>query len=148
MSLEETIAANTAAIKELTLEIQAHLNVPAEVKETSIANHFVINSTSEPLSRQSQQEIAARLAGKIAETVVGMTPGAPLAADAGQIVTVTVQDVLALASKLIAKTDKATLQDTLKDFDLKGKKLSDITPEYLKPAYDKLTAALAACQQA
>lgn len=148
MSLEDAINANTAALKELTLEIQAHLNVPAEVKETSIANHFAINSPGEPLSRQSQQEIAARLAGKIAETVVGMTPGAPLAADAGQIVTVTVQDVLALASKLIAKTDKATLQDTLKDFDLKGKKLSDITPEYLKLAYDKLAAALAACQQA
>lgn len=140
MSLEETIAANTAAIGKLT-EVMLG-------KSTPIQTSFTFIDPASPAGSPTKAQTIAKVAGDVAATAVGLTGAAPLAADAGQIVTVTVQDVLALASKLIAKTDKATLQDTLKDFDLKGKKLSDITPEYLKPAYDKLTAALAACQQA
>lgn len=136
MSLEEAINANTAALRELTLEIQAHLNVPAEVKEVAA----VVNPT--------KAQTIAKVAGDVASAAVGLTGAAPLAADAGKVVEVTVTDVLSLASQLIAKTDKATLSKTLAEFNLSGKKLSDITPEHLKPAYDKLTAALAACQQA
>lgn len=127
MALEDTIAANTAAVLALTAALNNTHNFAT------------------PAGTPTKQETAGKIAGDVAALAVSMTPAAPLAEDAKVIVTVTVTDVLNAASKLIAKTSKQNLSDTLKDFN--AKKISEIAPEHLQAALDKLNVAIAAADQ-
>lgn len=131
MSLEETIAANTAAVVGLTAALAAMVN---EGHWSNDAAPVIVNNTA-------AQKIG-KVAGDVAAAVVASTPAAALAGDAQAVVTVTVTDVLNAATQLIAKTDKATLAATLKEFNAKS--IAAIAPDSLKPALDKINAAIAA----
>lgn len=133
MALEDTIAANTAAVLALTAALRNSQGAPINI------------SVATPAGTPTKQETAGKIAGDVAALAVSMTPAAPLAEDAKVIVTVTVTDVLNAASKLIAKTSKQNLSDTLKDFN--AKKISEIAPEHLQAALDKLNVAIAAADQ-
>lgn len=130
MSLEQAVADNTAALKALTDVISgAKVAIPAAVAATGAVGGLV------------PSEVVAKVAGKIATAALEETPAAPLAEVAGKVVEVTVNDVLNAATQLIAKTDKKTLSETLKEFN--AKTISAIAPEQLKPALNKINAALA-----
>lgn len=131
MSLEQAVADNTAALKALTDILSgAKVAIPAAAAATGTVGGLV------------PSEVVAKVAGKIATAALEETPAAPLAEVAGKVVEVTVNDVLNAATQLIAKTDKKTLSETLKEFN--AKTISAIAPEQLKPALDKINAALAA----
>lgn len=133
MSLEETIAANTSAVTGLTAALAAM------VSEGHWPNDAApIGPAGSPTTAQT----IGKVAGDVAAAVVASTPVAALAGDAQAVVTVTVTDVLNAATQLIAKTDKATLSATLKEFN--AKTIAAIAPDSLKPALDKINAAIAA----
>lgn len=136
MALEDTIAANTAAVLALTAALNKPLWLDPSLRGLTGAA-VVTNNT--------KAETIGKIAGDVASAAVGLTGAAPLAQDAGALVTITVTDVLNAASQLIAKTSKANLSETLKDFN--AKKISEIAPEHLQAALEKLNAAIAAADQ-
>lgn len=142
MSLEETIAANTAAVVGLTAALAA---LAAMVSEGHWSNDRatvnLVNQTPIVTNNTAAQTVG-KVAGDLAAAAVGLTGAAPLASDAQAVVQVTVTDVLNAATQLIAKTDKATLSATLKEFN--AKTIAAISPDSLKPALDKINAAIAA----
>lgn len=134
MALEDTIRENTAAVLALT----------EQLKQTSEAR-WSNDAPAAVVTNVTKAETIGKIAGDVASAAVGMTGAAPLAEDAKAIVTITVTDVLNAASQLIAKTSKANLSETLKDFN--AKKISEIAPEHLQAALDKLNTAIAAADQ-
>lgn len=132
MSLEETIAANTAAIGDLiacwkgmaqALTAQPGGIVPAAQGKT-VASEI------------------GKAAGIAAELAVSATPGAPLAAEAGAIATATVTDVLTAASQLIAAKGKPALSAALSGFNVKS--LAAIPAEKLVEALGAIQSAMKA----
>lgn len=142
MSLEETIAANTAAIGDLiacwkgmaqALTAQPGGIVPA-ASPTPVLDVIV------PANTVASE--VGKAAGIAAELAVSATLGAPLAAEAGAIATATVTDVLTAASQLIAAKGKPALSAALKDFNVKS--LQAIPAEKLVEALGAIQAAMKA----
>lgn len=135
MSLEETIAANTAAIGDLIAcwkgMAQALTAQPGGIVPTA-----TVTTTPTVASE------VGKAAGIAAELAVSATPGAPLAAEAGAIATATVTDVLTAASQLIAAKGKPALSVALKSFNVKS--LAAIPQEQLVEALGAIQAAMAA----
>lgn len=136
MSLEETIAANTAAVVALT----AALGSLAPSLTTIAAPPATVLDIVVP---STVAQNVAKAAGIAAELAVEATPAAILAPEAGAIATATITDVLTAASQLMANPakGKAALKAALASVEVKVKAVSEI------PA-DKLGAALAAIKDA
>lgn len=132
MSLEETIAANTAAIGDLIACWKGMAQALAGPVVTNVVNTNAPTVASE----------IGKAAGIAAELAVSATPGAPLAAEAGAIATATVTDVLTAASQLIAAKGKPALSAALSGFNVKS--LAAIPAEKLVEALGAIQAAMKA----
>lgn len=138
MSLEETIAANTAAIGDLIACWKGMAQALAGPSTTPVLD-IVAGQTASPTIAQN----VAKAAGIAAELAVDATPAAALAPEAGAIATATVSDVLTAASQLIANPakGKAALKAAFESVSIKVKAISEVPT-------DKLGAALAAIKDA
>lgn len=137
MSLEETIAANTAAVIALTAAIQASSVGASAVNTTSLV-------AGSPLPQNGAAvkglEAALSAAAGVAAATAVTAAGQPALADAAALAaSVTVTDVLNLASQLIAAKGKPALKEALSEYNVKS--IQAIAPE-------KLQAALASIQKA
>lgn len=130
MALEDTIAANTAAVIALTAQLAKG--------SVEVTNNTVVTTADVPAITKALANAASVAAG-IAVTAAGQPE---LAAAASVVAQTTVTDVLNAAMKLIAAKGKPTLQETLKEFNAKS--IQVIAPENLKAALDKINAAIEA----
>lgn len=143
MSLEETIAANTAAIGDLIAcwkgMARALATGPSTTPVLDIVGHPAVGAESSPTVAQN----IAKAAGIAAELAVEATPAAILAPEAGAIATATLSDVLTAASQLIANPakGKAALKAALTGINVKVTAISEIPK-------DKIAAALGAIKEA
>jgi len=135
MSLEETIAANTAAIGDLIACWKGMAQALAGVTPS------LQTIASPPASATVAQDIG-KAAGIAAELAVSATAAAPLAAEAGAIATATVTDVLTAASQLIAAKGKPALSAALKHLNVKS--LQAIPAEKLVEALGAIQVAMKA----
>lgn len=133
MSLEETIAANTAAIGDLIACWKGIAQALAGPAKPAIVNASPADAVIKGV---------ADAAGVAAELAVSGTPAAPLAAEAGAIATVTVKDVLTAASQLMAAKGKPALSAALKPFNVKS--IQAITQDKLVEALGAIQAAMKA----
>lgn len=127
MALEDTIAANTAAVLALTAALNGNKAV------ASVVNNFATDALPGAI---------AAAAGAVAGIAVTAAGQPALAPEASAIAVATVTDVLNAAGKLIAAKGKPTLIETLRGFN--SKSIQTIAPENLKAALDAINTALAA----
>lgn len=127
MALEDTIAANTAAVLALTAALNGNKAVASVV--TNVAT-------------DSLPGAIAAAAGAVAGIAVTAAGQPALAPEASAIAVATVTDVLNAAGKLIAAKGKPKLLKTLSGFNAKS--IQAIAPENLKAALDAINTALAA----
>lgn len=128
MSLEETIAANTAAIGDL-IAVWKGMAQPAV----------------QPTQGQTIAQDIGKAAGVVAAAAVAATGAAPLAEVAGVVAQATITDVLTAASQLVADPAKGknALKAALTDAGIKVKAISEIPAEKLGDALTAIKLAIA-----